>query len=169
MKITEWFPFLSGLHLSEIPWRFHSFWTFAMVSMVNIWLGIPFCMVVILGGMQSISPEYYDAAVVDGASYSQNFRYITLPLLKPVLVPVILLGSIWTFNSINVVYLMTGGLGAGAQGVEYADLILTAVYKASFIYFNYSLGAALGIIIVIVLLIFTIIWLRLTRGTEKVY
>lgn len=166
-KIADLIPFLHNIGIDSIPWRSHPFWTIAMVSIVNIWLGIPFIMVVILGGLQSISPDYYDSAALDGANSFQSFRFITLPLLKPILIPVIFLGSIWTFNAINVVFLMTGAAGGGGSSVEYADLVVSALYKAAFTFNRYSLSAALGVIIVIILLIFTIFGIKIVKGTES--
>lgn len=166
-KIAQLIPFLHNIGIDNIPWRNDPLWTFIMVCIVNIWIGIPFNMIVILGGLQSVSPQFYDVASIDGAGPIQKFKYITLPLIKPVLTPVILLGIIWTFNAINIVYLMTGTGGGG--GSEYADLLISASYKAAFTYSNYSLAAALGVLIIIILFLFTILWLRLTKGTEKVY
>src|SRR5690606_4340921 len=89
-------------------WWNNPYWAFTMVCIVNIWLGIPFMMVVLLGGLQSIPNSLYEAASIDGANAWQKFRLVTLPLLKPVMTPAITLGTIWTFNNINVIYLMTG-------------------------------------------------------------
>ncbi|MBC7333384.1 MAG: sugar ABC transporter permease [Actinobacteria bacterium] len=165
-RIANMIPILQTLGIDSIPWRSHPFWTFLMVLIVNIWLGTPFNMVVILGGMQSISPEFYDSAAIDGASFFQSFRYITLPLLKPVLLPIALLGFIWSFNIVNVVYLMTGTGAGGGSGVEYADLIASALYKAAFTFNRYSLAAALGLFIVVILTGFTFIMLKVTRATD---
>ncbi|WP_258189596.1 ABC transporter permease subunit, partial [Candidatus Hakubella thermalkaliphila] len=74
------------------------FWNFAAASITNIWLGIPFMMIIMLGGLQSIPAEFYDAAEIDGASGWQQFRTITLPMLRPVLTPAVILGTIWTFT-----------------------------------------------------------------------
>ena len=96
---------LEKLGFQAVQWMSDPFWAFIAVVVVNIWLGIPFMMVTILGGLQSISPDYYDAAQIDGASGWQQFRFITLPLLNPILTPAIILGVIWTFNNFNVIYL----------------------------------------------------------------
>ena len=77
-------------------------WNFVAMIITNVWLGVPFMMVITLGGLQSISQDYYEAAEIDGASTAQQFRRITVPLLKPVLVPAVLLGIFLTFNNILV-------------------------------------------------------------------
>ncbi|HXL04698.1 MAG TPA: sugar ABC transporter permease [Bacillota bacterium] len=135
------------------------FWAFVAVVIVNIWLGIPFMMVTILGGLQSISPDYYDAAQIDGASGWQQFRFITLPLLNPILTPAIILGVIWTFNNFNVIYLITGG-----GPMEGTDILVTSLYKAVFEFYRYGFGAAYSLVIFLFLLVFSVIYLRISGG-----
>ncbi|MEI6080448.1 MAG: sugar ABC transporter permease [bacterium] len=136
-----------------------------MCIITNVWLGIPFMAVIILGGLQSIPMSYYDAASIDGASSLQKLYRITIPMLRPVLAPAITLGALWTFNNINVIYLMTGQAG----GTEKADILVTALYKAAFTYSRYSFSAAFAVMIFIVLLLSTYIWMKVTKGSETVY
>ena len=75
----------------------------------NVWLGFPFMMVVTLGALTSIPKDVLEAAEVDGATRWQRFRRVTLPLLRPALLPAVVLGAIWTFNMFNVVFLVSGG------------------------------------------------------------
>jgi arabinogalactan oligomer/maltooligosaccharide transport system permease protein len=110
---------------------------FTAACIVNIWLGIPFMMINSLGALQSIPRSVYEAAEIDGASTLSRFRHITLPLLKPVLVPASLLGAIWTFNNLNVIYLMTDG-----GRYEGADILVTDLFKQSFTYYRYGFAAA---------------------------
>lgn len=135
---------------------------FASICIVNIWLGIPFMMMVSLSGLQSISKSYYEAASLDGASPWQRFRHITLPLLKPVMVPSMILGMIWTFNNVNVVYLMTAQRG----GSEGADILVSDLYKQAFVYNRYSFSAAYAIVIFLILLLLTFVWMRSSKMTE---
>ena len=86
-----------------------------MPIIVNVWLGIPFMMVVLLGGLQSIPGDLCEAAQMDAASPSQSFWNITLPQLKSVSTTVILLGCIWTFNIFVVIFFITGGGLAARQ------------------------------------------------------
>ncbi|MCX5796286.1 MAG: sugar ABC transporter permease [Elusimicrobia bacterium] len=134
-------------------------------TLINVWLGIPFMMVIILGGLQSISKHYYDAAAIDGASAWQQLRHITVPLLRPVLGPAITLGTVWTFNNINVIYLVTGQAG----GTEDADILVSALYKAAFTFYRYSYSAALAIVIFLILFFFSVLWLKFSKGSESVY
>jgi arabinogalactan oligomer/maltooligosaccharide transport system permease protein len=154
---------LGRLGLWPVEWLTrHAFLT---CCLVNVWLGIPFMMVIILGGLQSISQHYYDAAAIDGASAFQQFRAITLPLIKPVLAPAVTLGTVWTFNNINVIYLLTGQAG----GIEDADILVSALYKAAFTYYRYSFSAAFAIVIFAFLFAFAMAWLKWTRAAESAY
>jgi arabinogalactan oligomer/maltooligosaccharide transport system permease protein len=162
-KLVEWFPVLTSLGVSPVQWLAnHAFLTCVLV---NVWLGIPFMMIIILGGLQSISKSYYDAASIDGASWVQKFRSITIPLIKPVLGPAVTLGTIWTFNNINVIFLMTGQAG----GSEEADILVTALYKSAFTYYRYSYSAAFAMVIFAMLFVFSILWLKFTKSTESIY
>ncbi|MBM4431026.1 MAG: sugar ABC transporter permease, partial [Chloroflexi bacterium] len=80
---------LQRLGMSAIQWKTNPSWNFVAMCITNIWLGIPFMMVIILGGLQSIAGDYYEAAELDGASSFQQFRHVTLPLLQPVLTPAV--------------------------------------------------------------------------------
>lgn len=150
---------LEKLGFQAVQWMSDPFWAFIAVVIVNIWLGIPFMMVTILGGLQSISPDYYDAAQIDGASGWQQFRFITLPLLNPILTPAIILGVIWTFNNFNVIYLVTGG-----GPMEGPDILVTSLYKAVFEFYRYGFGAAYSLVIFLFLLVFSVIYLRISGG-----
>ncbi|MBM3381315.1 MAG: sugar ABC transporter permease [Betaproteobacteria bacterium] len=153
--------------LEWVGFRPQEWWTnpqalFASICIVNIWLGIPFMMMVSLSGLQSISKSYYEAASLDGASAWQRFRHITLPLLKPIMVPSMILGMIWTFNNVNVVYLMTAQRG----GSEGADILVSDLYKQAFVYNRYSFSAAYAIVIFLILLVLTAVWMKSSRMTE---
>lgn len=156
-KLIAVFPFLAQLGIGPVNWL--SDHPLLTCTLINIWLGIPFMMVVILGGLQSISQSYYDAATIDGASYLQKLKYITLPLLKPVVLPAITLGTIWTFNNINIIYLVTGQAG----GTERADILVSALYKAAFVYNRYSYSAAFAMIIFVILFLITISYSKMIK------
>ncbi len=141
------------------PWP-----VFISCIIVNVWLGVPFMMVVFLGGLQSIPKSLYEAAAIDGAGSWQKFRRVTLPLLQPVVVPSVTLGTIWTFNNINVIYLMTGQNG----GMEHADILISALYKSVFSYSRYSYSAAFAIVIFGLLVGMTVGWLHISRSSEVV-
>jgi arabinogalactan oligomer / maltooligosaccharide transport system permease protein len=125
-------------------------WAKASVITVNVWLGVPFMMVALLGGLQAIDKELLDASSVDGASVWRRFWDVTMPGLRPVAATVILLGLIWTFNMFNIVYLVTGG-GPGDD----TQIFATYAYKAAFEDRLYGIAAAYGVIILSILLVFS--------------
>jgi arabinogalactan oligomer/maltooligosaccharide transport system permease protein len=149
-------------HIGPVAWKQDAFWAFVSVLISNIWLGIPFMSVIILGGLQSISQEYYEAAEIDGASKFQQFRHITLPLLRPVLTPAIILGVVWTFNKFDIIYLITQG---GPQ--EKTDILVSSMYKAAFSFYRYGFTAMFALVIFVILLIFTLIYLRASGGLKS--
>ena len=156
-------PFFAYFGIGPVQWLSnHALLT---CTLINVWLGIPFMMVIILGGLQSIPTSYYDAAEIDGASSFQRFWNITLPLMKPVVAPAITLGTVWTFNNINVIYLVTGQAG----GTEQADILVSALYKAAFTFSRYSYSAALAVVIFALLFLISIAWLKFTKGSESAY
>ncbi|NOZ85302.1 MAG: sugar ABC transporter permease [Deltaproteobacteria bacterium] len=146
-----------------VAW-FSSFATAFTANLVtNTWLGFPFMMVVSLGALQSIPSELYEAAKVDGAGRWRRFRSITLPLLKPALFPAVILGSIWTFNQFNIIYLVSGGEPSGAT-----DILITEAYRWAFERGDrYGYAAAYSSVIFVILLAYTLVTSRLTRATQS--
>ena len=118
---------LRAMHIEPISWFTHFSTAFAANVVTNTWLGFPFMMVVTLGALQSIPSELYEAAEVDGASKWAQFRHITLPLLRPALLPALILGSVWTFNMFNVIYLVSGGEPGGTT-----DILVSEAYRWAF-------------------------------------
>jgi arabinogalactan oligomer/maltooligosaccharide transport system permease protein len=92
-----------------------------------VWLGFPFMMVVTLGALTAIPKDVLEAAEVDGATRWQRFRFVTLPLLRPALLPAVVLGAVWTFNMFNVVFLVSGGEPDGAT-----DILVSEAYRWAF-------------------------------------
>jgi arabinogalactan oligomer/maltooligosaccharide transport system permease protein len=121
-------------------------------------------MVVILGGLQSISADMYEAATVEGASRRQQFWSITLPLLKPTLVPAVILSVVWTFNMFNIIYLVSGGEPAGAN-----EILVTKAYKIAFEEYRYGYAAAYSVVIFMILLVYGVFQTRVTRATEAMH
>ncbi|MCY6484871.1 sugar ABC transporter permease [Clostridium aestuarii] len=140
---------------AAVSWLSDPHWSFIACIICNIWLGIPFMMMISLGGLQSIPNELYEAADIDGATSWQKFKNITLPLLKPVLTPAIVLGTVWTFNMVNVIYIITSGAAS-----EEAQILVTLVYKKAFEYYRYGYAAAFSVIIFLILLSFSSFFIR---------
>lgn len=143
--------------LQPISWLSDPFWAFVAMIWVNVWLGIPFMMTVFLGGLQAIPGDLTDAADIDGASGWQKFRRVTLPLLKPVMTPAVILGVVWTFNNFSVVYLFNQG-----APVESTHILVTALYRAAFDFYRYGFGAMYALVLFVFLLLFSVVYVRLT-------
>ena len=142
---------LGWLGVEPVSW-FGSFSTsFAANLATNTWLGFPFMMVVTLGALQSIPRDLEQAAEVDGASGWQRFRHITLPLLKPALLPAVVLGSVWTFNMFNIIYLVSGGEPDGST-----EILISEAYRWAFTrQHQYGYAAAYAVLIFFVLLAYS--------------
>ncbi len=142
-------------------WLSDPFWAYVAPIVVNIWLGVPFMMVALLGGLQSIPADLYEAARVDGANRRQQFWNITLPQLKSVSVAVTMLGVIWTFNLFVVIYLTTGG-GPGGR-----TRILVVEAFNQFQAGQFAVAATYSVVILSMLLLFVAAYQRAFR-TEDV-
>ena len=140
-----------------------------VVILVNIWLGIPFMMMSISGALQALPKDMYEAAEVDGITLFSRFRYLTLPNLKSALVPLSLLGFIWTFNMFNVIYLMTdGGPNLDFDGPGSTDILITYVYDVAFREGAYGVAAAWSVVIFVMLVVFSWTYMKKTNATEAV-
>ncbi|HCW03242.1 MAG TPA: sugar ABC transporter permease [Clostridium sp.] len=144
-----------------IPWLSDPKYVFIASIITNVWLGIPFIMMVCLGGLQSIDKEYYEAAEVDGASNWQKLKNITLPLLKPVMTPAIILGTVWTFNKVNIIYIM-----AGNNVSDDAHILVTYAMKKAFNNYNYSYSAAFAVIIFLILALFSSTFIKAQKMNQ---
>ena len=113
-SVVNWVLVRSGMISSGFSWLGNA--TLAMVSIivVNTWRGIPFYGITLLAGLQTISPDLYEAAAIDGASPRQRFWHITLPVLKPILIIVTMFSVIFTFSDFQLVYALTHGGPANA-------------------------------------------------------
>jgi arabinogalactan oligomer/maltooligosaccharide transport system permease protein len=142
---------LRKIGVPGVAWLSQASTGFSAALIVNIWLGIPFMMMIALGGLQSIDPNFYEAAEIDGASNWQQIKHITLPLLKPVMLPAVILGVVWTFNNLRVIYLLTQNTLTNK-----IDILVTHVYRSAFEFYRYGYAAAFSLIIFVILLVWAI-------------
>lgn len=129
--------------------------------LTNVWLGWPFMTVVATGALQAIPNDLYEAANMDGANAWQKFWHVTVPLIRPAMVPAIMLGTIWTFNNFAVIYFISEGGPFGRT-----EILVTQAFKLVYEQRLYGVAAAFGIVIFVILLVFTIANNRITRATE---
>jgi arabinogalactan oligomer/maltooligosaccharide transport system permease protein len=153
---------LQRLHLPAVPWLSDPVWAFIAPVIVNVWLGFPFMMVVSLGALTAIPKDLYEAAELDGASAWHKFRHVTWPQILPVLTPAVLLGTIWTFNSMVVIWLVS----QQGRPADQTHIMVTWIYKVAFAYYRYSYAAAFSVVIFLILLGFVIFTLRRTTPLE---
>jgi len=146
---------------SPVAWFDGVFSSFMTGLATNGWLSFPFMMVVVLGALQSISNDMYEAAMVEGASRWQQFRYITLPSLKPTVIPAVIISVVWTFNMFNVIYLVSGGAPAGAN-----EILITEAYKIAFEKYQIGYSASYSVVIFMILLIYGVFQSKMTKATE---
>ena len=153
---------LKSIGLQPIQWLTSPVPNFVAMCIVNIWLGIPFMTVILLGGLQSISGEFYEAAEMDGASNWQKFWKITLPLMQPIMSPAIILGTVWTFNTFNISFFIN------QYELESSDILVTALFRAAFQYNRYGFSAAFAFVIFFILLIYSTFYARATGALKGV-
>lgn len=144
-----------GIIHHNIDWLTNPATAMPAVIFANFWIGIPFNMILIATGLTTIPKELYESAAIDGANKFQIFRKITLPLLKPTMESVLILGFIYTFKVYDLVYVMTSG-----GPVNSTQLLSTYSYKLSFVMFKYSQGAAVANILFVILFIVSLIYLK---------
>jgi multiple sugar transport system permease protein len=143
---------------AAVPWIVSPSFALISVIIVNIWLGIPFNVTILYGGLQGIPDELYAAASLDGATGWKAFRYITWPGLRPVVTVVLVLGVVYTLKVLDIILGLTGGGPANST-----ETLATDSYHQSFVLFSFGDGAALSNILILVSLIFTVVYLRLNR------
>lgn len=134
-----------GIINSNMSWLGSKELVFVSVVFVCIWKGFPLVMTMILAGLQSISKDLYEAAMIDGANKWKQFMYITIPALKPILGTVVILDSVWWFKQYTLVYTMTSG-GPGTA----TNLISLSIYGTAFNDLRFGKGAAWGILVFII-------------------
>ncbi len=153
------------LGVPAVEWLSNPTNAFISCIIVNVWLGFPFMMVVALGALQSIPHELYEAANIDGARWYHKLSKITLPLIRPVMIPAITLGVVWTFNNLNIVWLVSN-MGEPSDNTH---ILVSFVYKAAFNFYSFSYAAAISVVIFLVLLVFSLTFIRRTRAAEAAY
>jgi arabinogalactan oligomer/maltooligosaccharide transport system permease protein len=159
LMLTQW------LGVEGVQWLRQPLEAFIAVIVTNVWLGFPFMMVIALGALQSIPHDLYEAADIDGARWYHKLWHITVPLIRPVMVPAITLGTIWTFNNLNIVWLVSNA----GEPSDQTHLLVSFVYKAAFNFYRYGYGAAVSMVIFAILLVFSLSFMRRSKATDNVY
>lgn len=146
---------------NSISWLGTKEYALPAIMLVNIWKGTPFIAIMLLAGLQNISQELYEAGMIDGANAWKRFTKITIPMLKPTMNFTILLLFIWTMRDFDIVYVMTSGGPANAT-----QLFTIFIYNTAFKSMRLGESSAAGVLLLLVSLIFTVGYLKLTRDEE---
>ncbi len=155
--------FLDTLGLGgHTPWLTSPDMALLSVILVNVWIGIPFNMVILYGGLQEIPKELYEAASLDGASAWRAFRSVTLPLLKPVITVVLVLGFMSTVKILDLILALTDGGPADAT-----QTLGTLTYQNSFVELDFGAGAVVGNVLILISAVFAVFYLRANRTEGK--
>lgn len=152
---------LQKFGMSPVAWLSDPNFAMAAVIMTNVWLGFPFMMVTMLGGLQSIPQELYEASYVDGASRIQQFFKITLPQLKSTIFTSTLLGVIWTFNMFSIIYLITEG-----GPYNSTQILVTFAYAKAFASWQLGEATTYGVVILSMLLTFSFFYSKVLKMQE---
>jgi len=160
--ILNYFLQSLGIIKENVDWLTSTSTAMFAIICANVWIGIPFNMILISTGLTTIPQELYESASIDGAGKIQSFFRITLPLLKPTIESVLILGFIYTFKVFDLVYVMTGG-----GPVNSTHMLSTYSYKLSFEMFKYSKGSAVANVLLVILLIVGIFYLKMTLEEEE--
>jgi multiple sugar transport system permease protein len=149
--------------IGPVNWLTSPDWSLASVTIANIWIGIPFNLVVLYSGLQSIPGQIYEAAALDGASGWQRFWHVTLPLLRPVSAITLLLGLVYTLKVFDIIWIMTRG-----GPVDSSTTLATWSYRLGFgnPLPQFGPGAAVGNLLIIMALVFGLIYIWVQRRQQ---
>lgn len=134
----------------------------AVICFINIWCGYPFYMISILAGLQGISGDLYESAAIDGATAVKSFFHITLPQLKPILISIAMLDFIWTLQSFNVIWMLTGG-----GPVNSTEMLSIFIYKLAFQKVDYSMASTAATVLLVVCIFIAIFYVRQQKKVRE--
>ncbi len=156
---------LMSLHLIKKPvdWLLNGNTAMVAIIVANIWIGIPFNMMLLITGLTTVPADIYESAKIDGAGKLQTLFYITIPVIKPAIMSVLTLGFVYTFKVFDLVWVMTKG-----GPINATELVSTYAYKLSFEEFEFSKGAASANILFLILFIVGLFYIRLINQEEEV-
>lgn len=150
-----------GLISSYRPWLGDISTALPAVIVESVWKGTPFVMIMLLAGLQTISPEFYEASAIDGANAWQRLIDVTLPLLRPTIAVALILTTVYTVNNFNAIWLMTQGGPLGST-----DILFTSAYKIAFQSFDFGMAATISVVLFGILAVFAGLYLFLVEREE---
>lgn len=156
---------LLQLHLIDQPieWLLNGNTAMFAIIVANIWIGIPFNMMLLVNGLNQIPGEIYESTGLDGANKWQTLVKITIPMIKPAIMSVLTLGFVYTFKVFDLVWVMTKG-----GPVNATELVSTYSYRLSFQEFEFSKGAAVANVMFVILMLVGFLYIKLINDEEEV-
>ncbi|MCL2254919.1 MAG: sugar ABC transporter permease [Lachnospiraceae bacterium] len=159
--------------LDHIPFLTHPTWTMFMIVFINIWIGVPYTMLIVTGILMNIPSDLYESARIDGASPAKQFYYITMPYILFVMGPFLVTSVVQNVNNFNVIYLLTQDvyyttdLRLAAVNAKEIDLLVTWLYRLTQDYYDYKMASVIGILVFIVCASITLFFFNLVLKANK--
>ena len=147
---------------NKFEWLSNRDLSLAVVCFINIWCGYPFYMVSILAGLQGVPGDLYESAAIDGASTSKSFWHITIPQLMPILISIAMLDFIWTLQSFNVIWMLTGG-----GPINSSEMLSVYIYKLTFQKLDYSMASTTATVLLLLCVFFAIFYVKQQKKVRE--
>lgn len=160
--VVNYFLVNLGIVKEPVPWLLEASTAIWGPIMANSWVGIPFNMLLLSTGLSSIPDDVYESAAIDGANSFRCFCHITLPLLRPAILSVLVLGFVYTFKVFDLIFVMTGG-----GPVNATEVLATYSYRLSFSQYRFGEGASVANVLFLILFCIALIYLRLLKKEES--
>jgi len=152
---------LSNLGIDPVPWLNSTEWSKFSLGIVLIWRELGYYSVIMIGGLQSIPRNLYEVAFIDGANRFQTFWRITVPLMKPIILFVLIVSTIWIFRLFTIPFLLTGG------GPQYSSTPLALLlYEEAFDFLHFGYGASIAVSMFVFVFLTSLTQMRLL-GEKK--
>ena len=172
--LTGWLRDMGVISTSYIPFLSAPIWAHVMIILINIWIGVPYQMLIATGVLMNIPTEQLESARIDGATPRQTFFHITMPYMLFVTGPTLVTDFVKNINNFNVIYLLTEGvytttdqLMANSQAKE-TDLLITWLFNLTQNYYNYKMASTIGIVVFVICAVFTLVaFNRFLKGDRE--
>ena len=172
--LTDFLRGIGAISTAYIPFLSAPGWAHVMIILINIWIGVPYQMLIATGVLMNLPGDQLESARIDGANPYQTFRHITMPYMLFVTGPALITDFVKNINNFNVIYLLTedvytttNQVMANAQAKE-VDLLVTWLFRLTQDYYNYKMASVIGIMVFIVCAVFTLVaFNRMTKGDKE--
>lgn len=165
---------LLGSHFNYIPFLTEPHWAKVMIILINIWVGVPYQMLIATGVLMNVPQDQIESAKIDGASNTQIFWKITMPYVLHIQGPALITDFVKNINNFNVIYLLTQDIyitpdqALANSNAKEVDLLVTWLFRLTNEYYNYKMASVIGIIVFVICAVFTIIsFSRMIAGDRE--